>query len=348
MYVLPLPHGQASLRPAFGVAIVVGEVELRSRHGLQASPRRPHAAARAGAVKTDAIVVRRNRVAGAFGSLGLLLVPLAIIFDQTLGAMVGLAWPFLVAAVAAWAAYWRPSRTPAQVQVEHGALRIDATTVRAVGTLSRGDATILGDGQVRVDLRALLRLRVRLEVQDIATARELLAGLGLDRRAGTSKFRIRRLRRFRAMPFVAMFGAVPFTFILCTFSMPAGLAALAFVLLAPIVNHILGRVELTVGADGLDFRAPHRRVFLPHARIRKIAQVWPAGTEVGSRHDGELVSWGLAHDRRLATVAAVRRPSRPHGAAHDEAWPWDGFEAYLGRPLREIRAELGLDLRAAA
>ncbi len=28
-------------------------------------------------------------------------------------------------------------------------------------------------------------------------------------------------------------------------------------------------------------------------------------------------------------------------------WPWDGFAAYRERPLREIRAELGVDVRAS-
>jgi len=253
-------------------------------------------------VKTAAVLVRRNAVVGTAAAVATAVVVVAGIISTIsppsqpglLASLVGFGWPFSLALVAGWAGYWRAWHDKGSLELVDGALLVDGVMLRAAGTLGGGEAAVLDDGTVRVDLRARGRPRIRLQVSDITVARELLAALGLDRRAGTSQFRIRRLRDYQNLLVMAAFFTVPLTFALCTVSVPLGLFALALVILTPIADRVAARVELTVGSDGIGVRSPLGREFIPHARIRKIERTWPEDHQTGSMHEGEVVSWGFA------------------------------------------------------
>lgn len=253
-------------------------------------------------MKTEAVLVRRNGVIGVAAAAATATVVTAAILsayspptrDSVLALLVGLGWPVALALSAGWAGYWRPWRSNVVVEVAMGALRIDGRTRREAGTLRRGDATVLDDSHVRVGLRAWGRTTVRLEVKDIAVARQLLGALGLDRRTGTSQFRIRRLRPYEnLLVLTLLFLMVPLAIGLSIVSGWLGLAAFVAAVLSPFVVRALARIRLTVGSDGLDLRSPMNHVFVPHARIRAITRIWPSGHESGSTRDGEVVSWGF-------------------------------------------------------
>lgn len=253
-------------------------------------------------MKTKAVLVRRNGVMG----IGALVASVTVIAAGTtscmspptreglLASLVGFGWPVALALWAGWVGYSRPWRSDVLVELAAGALRIDGRTRRAAGTLTRGDATVLDDSRVRIDLRAWHRARMRLEVKDVAIARELLGALGLDRRTGTSQFRIRRLRPYENLLLLTLlFLTVPLAIALSIVNGWLGLAVFVAAVLSPFLVRALARIQLTVGSDGLDLRSPLRHVFIPHARIRAITRIWPAGHESGSTRDGEVVSWGF-------------------------------------------------------
>ena len=253
-------------------------------------------------MKTRAVLVRRNGIMGIAALTATATVVIAGTIsaywpptgESVLALLVGLGWPVALALWAGWIGFARPWRSDVIVELAAGALRIDGRTRRAAGTLERGDATVLDDSRVRIDLRAWHRTRVRLEVADIASARQLLGALDLNRRTGTSQFRIRRLRPYENLLMLTLlFLAVPLEIALSLVNGWLGLAALVAAVLSPFVVRALARIELTVGSDGLDLRSPLKHVFIPHARIRSITQIWPDGHERGSTHDGEVVSWGF-------------------------------------------------------
>lgn len=248
--------------------------------------------------------------------------------DGHLVTLLAFAWPFVLALAIAWLAYWRASRRRVHVDVLCGALRIDGMTVRPKGHLRRGAVTALDDGRARVDLLGRLVPRVRLEVRDIGAARELLGALGLDRRPGTSLFRVRTLRSyFNFLVLGVVFFAVPLAVVACSVSVTLGAIALACAVVAPMMNHALARRDLTVGSDGIDVVSPHRRAFVPHARIRRVDRVWPEGHEAGSRRRGEIVSWGF--EMELDDGRVLRFDTRPARSPGD-VWKTDPvFEAAL-------------------
>jgi hypothetical protein len=252
-------------------------------------------------MKTKAILVRRNAPVGlaAIGTT-LTLVAAGLLanvgepVETVLAPVIVFGWPVALALFAAWLSYWRPRHDEVVIEAAFDALSIDGRTRRRAGALARGDATVLDDSRVRVVLRAWPRPSVRLVVQNIALARELLALLGLDRRAGTSQFRIRRLRPYENLLLLTLlFLSVPIVIALCIVSGTLGLVGLIAAVLFPFAIRALARVELTVGTDGLHLRSLLRRAFIPHARIRSLKRIWPADHENGSTHDGEIVSWGF-------------------------------------------------------
>ncbi len=252
-------------------------------------------------MKTRAVVVRRN---GALGIAALVTSATVIAagtvstlwrtHDGVLAMVVGLGWPLALALWAGFIGYAQPWRDQGTVELAAGALLVNGRVRRAAGVLQRGDATVLDDGHVRIDLHAWPRPRVRLELGDAAVARQLLGALGLDRRTGTSQFRLRRLRPYENLLVLTVtFLVVPLAIALCIVSGWLGLAVLVTAVLSPIVGRFLARIALTVGSDGLDLRSPLEHVFIPHAKIRAMTRTWPEGHERGSTHDGEVVSWGF-------------------------------------------------------
>jgi hypothetical protein len=253
-------------------------------------------------MKTRAVLVRRNGTMGvaALASTATVLVAGVVsaycppAAESGLALLVGLGWPVALALTAGWLGYVRTWRSDVVVESAAGSLSIDGRAHHAAGTLTRGDATVLDDSRVRVDLRRWPRQRLRLELTDIASARQLLGGLGLDRRAGTSQFRVRRLRPYENLLLLTLlFLAVPLAIALSIVSGWLGLLAIVAAVLSPFLVRALARIRLTVGSDGLDLRSPLKHAFIPHARIREIARIWPEGHERGSTHEGEVVSWGF-------------------------------------------------------
>jgi len=253
-------------------------------------------------MKTRAVLVRRNGVMGIAALASTATVVIAAVVaayrppagESVLALLVGLGWPFALALWAGWLGYVRTWRSDVVVEAAAGALLVDGRTSRPAGTLHRGDATVLDDGRVRIELRAWHRMRLRLELTDIASARQLLGALDLDRRTGTSQFRVRRLRPYENLLLLTLlFLSVPLAIALSITNGWLGLATFVAAVLSPFVVRALARVRLTVGSDGLDLRSPLKHVFIPHARIRSITRVWPDGHERGSTHEGEVVSWGF-------------------------------------------------------
>jgi hypothetical protein len=252
-------------------------------------------------MKTKAILIRRNAAVG-FAALGttLTLVAAGLLanvgepVETVLAPVIVFGWPVALALSVGWLGYWRPRRDEVLVEAASGGLSVDGRTRRHAGALARGEATVLDDSGVRLVLRGWPRPSVRLIVPNIALAREVLASLGLDRRAGTSQFRIRRLRPYENLLLLTLFFlSFPAVIALCIVSGTLGLVGLVAAVLSALAIRALARVELTVGSDGLHLRSPLRRAFIPHGRIRTLQRIWPTGSENGSTHDGEVVSWGF-------------------------------------------------------
>src|SRR5262249_24096687 len=125
------------------------------------------------------------------------------------------------------------------------------------------------------DLHAWPR-HVRLEVPNLAAARALLGELGLDRREGSTRFFVTRHSSLSLGPVIGVaIGA--FFFVVCPMLMRSGvqgiLARMAL-LAAAILPFLYRRIELIVGADGVELR---RRIgkprYIPHTRIRDIRRI---------------------------------------------------------------------------
>ncbi len=229
-------------------------------------------------MKTHAVLVERSRLVGAAALVGAASVVISAIGmaiapgtapDLAL-ATVAFGWPFVIALIVAWAAYWRAARTEVLVEVVDGALRIDRRERLRARASSRGEAVVLTDACVRVELRGRFRQQVRLEVRKAASARALLAGLGLDRRIGTSQFRVRRERGYAGLLTLAGFMAFPASMGLAVVNGWLGLTFAIAVVSGLILDWQRMKVVLTVGQDGLDLRSPFGRRFIAHREIRSV------------------------------------------------------------------------------
>lgn len=218
--------------------------------------------------------------------------------------LAGIFFHGVVVCSAGWLSWVAAKRTPVSLAVRNSELSIDNTVSRA---WTSGEAVALPDGRAQVDLGAGLR-RERLEVGSMSAARELLAALGLDRRAGTSQFYPRiRVRPaafvvagalfFAALPMFAFLGALVTLFVF-------GLAALAA--LVGIFQWLRSSVEMTVGLDGLEIRRGWERRFLPYARIQAVHRV--DTEEAPWRSDDPVVSLGfrVTTDDGASTVYDTR------------------------------------------
>ena len=229
-------------------------------------------------MKTRAVLVERNRLVGVAALIGVVSVMTSAIGmsvapatapDLAL-AIVAFGWPFVIALIAAWAGYWRGTRRDVGVQVKDGALHVDRTPVRGTGKLARGQALVLTDACVRVELGGPLRLQVRLEVRKAASARALLAALGLDRRIGTSQFRVRRERSYGGLATLAGFVCFPASMGLASVNGWLGLGFAITAITGLVLDWLRTKVVLTVGQDGLDLRSPFSRRFVAHREIANV------------------------------------------------------------------------------
>lgn len=97
-------------------------------------------------MKTGAVLVERSRLVGIAALIGVAsVVTSAIGMSVAPGtapdlalAIVAFGWPFVIALVAAWAGYWRATRTNVEVEVKDGVLHVDRGPVRGGRKLARG------------------------------------------------------------------------------------------------------------------------------------------------------------------------------------------------------------------
>jgi hypothetical protein len=243
--------------------------------------------------RSRAVLVQRNRgfsVATAILGLGALLALAAVPFTNhaeqgtplSIAAYAGQA--FFVT-LACWLGFYRARRRDVTYGVREGVLVIDGAVSRV--RFRRGEAAAMPDGRARVDLRAWPQ-RVRLEVEDMQTARDLLAELGLDRRAGTSRFVVKTFARWRGAETVALglalgFLGLVFAAMMGLFGAAIVAAALGVFGAATISSALKRNVELTIGADGIEVASRHERRFAPHASIRSIERIDERGERWSER-----------------------------------------------------------------
>jgi hypothetical protein len=241
-------------------------------------------------------------------------------------ATVAFGWPFVIALIAAWAAYWRAVRTEVLVDVVDGALRIDRQERIRARQLTRGEALVLTEACIRVELRGAYRQQVRLEVRKAASARALLAALGLDRRIGTSQFRVRRERGYAGLLTLGGFMAFPVSMVLAAFNGWLGLTFALAVLTGLVFDWLRMKVVLTVGQDGLDLRSPFGRRFVAHREIRSVLRS-DVGFEI-------LLEKGepLRIDTRSERAGAAGSTTDPSYDAAQAAWTAWSNESEGARP----------------
>ena len=305
------------------------------------------------AVTIRAVLVGRNRLVGASALAGAVTVATAGVVgvvspatapDLAL-AVVAFGWPFVLGLAGAWAAYWRPSRREVSLRVTDGALSLDRAEVRSARSLSAGEATVITGERIRVDLRSRYRQRVRLEVAKAASARTMLAALGLDRRAGTSKFRVRRLREYAGLLFLAGFLSFPASILLAALSGWLGAVAFLLVVTASVLDWLRTGVELTIGNDGLDLRSPFGRTFVPHGRIRSIQPIVPGAHQASSTRSRD---GAYGFDIELDDGAVHRIDTRTERAGAESSATDPSFEAALAAWSGWKNAAAGPGMAASA
>lgn len=182
----------------------------------------------------------------------------------------------VVASLAAWIAYYRPHRDVEQISVDDEGLRLGAYLLRSRRWIRRGDLAATADARWRIDVHSFMQPRVRLVLSNAEDGRELLAALGLDRREGSSRFKV-RLHAAPSADGTAIATAVAFFFSLFMLAfIPSGWVLLS-PLLVPLAAWLLWRATLTVGADGIERRSIFGHRFVSHADVFDVRQ---AGDEV--------------------------------------------------------------------
>jgi hypothetical protein len=182
----------------------------------------------------------------------------------------------VIASFAAWVAYYRPHRDVEQVSVDEEGLKLGAYLLRSRKWIRRGDLAATADARWRIDIHAFAHPRVRLVLGSAEEGREILAALGLDRREGTSKFKV-RLHNAPSPDGTAI--ATALAFFLSLFAVawiPSGWVLLAPALV-PLAVWLLWRATITVGSDGVERRSIFGRRFVAHADVFDVRQ---AGDEV--------------------------------------------------------------------
>jgi hypothetical protein len=210
-----------------------------------------------------------------------------------------------------------------------------------------GDVACGPDGSYQVDLHRVARSRIRLLVPSADEARALLATLSLDRREGTSLFRVRA----HLMPgLAATLGAVGAFWAFALFrTEPAILDEWPFVRFdwIPIyklsisggiatIAWFVSRVSIAVGADGVHVRSLFRDRFISHGKIRAI--------EALSRGVALVTDDGrLAFDTRGERLRAGIRGTDPVYDALRLAWANASKSTSLHRASALTRGGRSLD-----
>jgi hypothetical protein len=225
----------------------------------------------------EAILVRRRF---AWALPGIAALAMAMFFAWATGesALLGafLVSQLVIASLAGWLAYWRPHRDLEQVSVDEEGLRLGAYLLRSRRWIRRGDLAATPDARWRVDIHALFQPRVRLVLSSAEEGRQLLAALGLDRREGTSRFKV-RLHAAPSVDAAAIGTAFAFFFSLFLLGVVPSAWVLLTPLLVPLCAWLLWRAKVTVGADGIERQSIFGRRFVAHADVFDVRQ---AGDEV--------------------------------------------------------------------
>jgi hypothetical protein len=187
---------------------------------------------------------------------------------------------FLVVPVGGYFGNVGLTREEADVDVENGTLTIRGERIAGVPRASRVTQTPRGDW--RVEISRARRSKIMIEVDSAEDARALLASLGLDRREGTTRFRVRQHPSGHA---TGLYGALILGFFgLCLLGV-SFIAAAAFVVAAlavPAVSHFVWSIELTIGADAVAIHSGVVKRVIPHASIKRILRLDPVGGEIVS------------------------------------------------------------------
>ena len=260
---------------------------------------------------------RRNRrmgklaiVAIVAATLGLAAVPFTNHAERATPVVLAygafMSWLVLTAC---WFGWYRASVEESVVEVrEHeGAPRLHAGGV-PLRAYRKGAAARLPDGTARVELRAGLDA-LRVHLPSLEQARALLGALGLDRRVGSSTFRVRTFVQTR---FLTLFSVVTgcFAYVSLVVGLtPAVLVSLALPLVIWTALALRSVRSLTVGADGLELRGLMHRSFVPHASIRRVCRVDSRGRplEESDRSVSPGFSVELTSGRRLLVDSRIER-----------------------------------------
>ena len=95
-----------------------------------------------------------------------------------------------------WFGFYGASKKLTRIEAGGGRLKSDGLTLRA----RSGRVAHMRDGRWRVSVNQSWLHRVRVEVGSEQEARDLLAALGLDRRAGTTQFKVKSLSFGATLP----------------------------------------------------------------------------------------------------------------------------------------------------
>lgn len=238
------------------------------------------------------VAVYPNRIVRLLGLLGLVLSPLplaAAIGEATVSrgdapAVLGLVTFVVLFPAVLWGGNVFATRSAVQIRADAEGLWHDDVLVAARTRLRDGYASLAPDGSWRVHLRRRRAPPLRMDGFTREGARELLAALGLDRRAGTTRIRLPWLTFYDVLAFVTL------SFVVCMLSLllfvgsgwyPT-LLICALSLVFPLAHARSAWREVVVGVDGIELRAASRRLFLAYRDIAGIKRTAAPGTTIVS------------------------------------------------------------------
>ena len=237
-------------------------------------------------------LVERSRVFGAVTVALFCALPLSFLWIGR-SDFEPLSFGFMAATLAlvpltGWLNYSSARRTPVRLRETPEGLLV--TTARGAqllprGSFRRGSSFEALGGYHHVDLRRIVRT-MRFEVSRPELARLVLSAVGVDRRAGTTRFTVQRISM---RPGIASgLGVMLLVAASMFLGLPGPMVASLWLIVPILVTlaFLSKRTTLTVGADGVELKPLiGRRTFLPHAQIELVRTVQPP--------TGQLVSHGF-------------------------------------------------------
>ena len=285
---------------------------------------------------TSVIQTRRNRTAGILGlvalaaALGAIANPLTAFSMLTgLGAFIG---------IVSWLAFYRPVRRRIDLAADMRGVTADGVLVRDRRFIRNVTVTSTPDGRWRVDVLSWFSPRLRLELSNPDEVRDLLAALGRDRRVGTTTFSLRTFPSPSAGG-VAFFAVAVFfgSCFVSTFAIghfyATLIAPIALAVLVSILNTLITRRRLAVGADGIEIRSIFRRRMIPHREIAQVTRFETYG-EIAPGFVIRLASGKtMTFDTRRERIASGNHLGDPAYDAAFQAWLTSRQHEQDGKPM---------------